>query len=351
MNPRTERLLVFLQRNNLDGLLITHQPNITYLIDSPSSDSYLLVTRRDNFFITDGRYYQQAISHLKDFNVILGGKSVFKTIAKLVSEAGVRRLGFEDRYLDVARYNQIKSTLDSIELISAYKLVERLRHIKEPSELTKIRKAVDIASGALRFIERLIQPGISELEIVAELQRLIIRKGAWSSAFEPIVASGTNSAFPHHLSSKRKLKSGECLLIDIGADYEGYKSDLTRTFFLGKIPPLFRKIYNIVRQAQLRTIANIRPGVKFCEIDKSARQYIARHGYGGFFTHNIGHGIGLEIHEEPYISQSNKTVIRKGMVFTIEPGIYLPGKFGIRIEDDILVTEKGCEILSGYLNK
>jgi len=284
-------------------------------------------------------------------NIRLSGKSVFNTIAKLAKCTKIKCLGFEAENLDVAQYQEVKKFLGSINFVSTTKLIEELREIKEPEERTKIKKAVSITVQALKFAREILCPGLAEIEITAELERFVRYKGARTTSFETIVASGENSAFPHHLTSSRKLKKCDCLLIDIGVDYQGYKSDLTRTFFLGKIPNKISKVYNIVRQAQVLAIDRIKPGVKICEIDRVARQYIAKQGYCGFFGHNLGHGIGLEIHELPTISNKNNSILQEGMVFTVEPAIYLPGEFGIRIEDDILVTKNGCEVLSEDLNK
>jgi Xaa-Pro aminopeptidase len=341
-------------------LLVSHQPNINYLTGFPSSDSYLLVTRKQNFFITDPRYYQEASKFLapkgnsravKSLRVELYSNSVFDTITQLVRRQKVKRLGFEARNLDVAQYQRIKKLLGKIRFISTHEIIEQLRRLKEPSEIVKIKKSVSIARQALEYAKGIIAPGISEREIAAELEGFLRTKGARKTAFETIVASGRNSAFPHYLTGNRKLRQCDCLFVDFGVDYQGYKSDLTRTFFLGKIPSKISKIYQIVRQAQVKAINKIKPGVRIGEIDKSARQYIARHGYGGFFAHNLGHGIGLEIHEQPTISAHNKALLEEGMVFTIEPAIYLPNRFGIRIEDDIVVTKQGCEVLSSGIDK
>ena len=351
MSFRSERLHILLEKKRLDGILISHQPNIIYLTGFPSSDSYLLFTPRKNFFITDSRFYQKAHLFFKDIDVVLTDKSIFNTIAKLARSQKVKRLGFEARSLDVAQYRQIKKYLGLVNFVSTQELIEQLRKIKKPQELTKIKKAINISALALRYARRIIRPGLSELEIAGELERFIRNRGSRTTAFETIVASGKNSAFPHHLTSKRKLKKSDSLFIDMGVDYQGYKSDLTRTFFLGKIPPKINKIWNIVRQAQDKAIARIKPGVRICEIDRTARQHIAKHGYGGFFAHNLGHGIGLEVHEIPFISPNNQTITEVGMVFTVEPGIYLPNKFGIRIEDIVIVTQSGCGVLSSDLDK
>jgi len=192
---------------------------------------------------------------------------------------------------------------------------------------------------------------MKEVEIVAELERFMRYAGARAEAFDLIVASGPNSSQPHHLSGNRKLRNNEPVLIDLGVEYEGYKSDLTRVFFLGKINILARKAYKAVLEAQDLAIKMVKPGVKLAEIDKVARDYLAKNGYAGRFGHNLGHGFGLEVHEEPRIGPHSQGLTEPGMVFTVEPGVYLPGKFGIRIEDMVLVTGKGCEVLSGSLHK
>jgi Xaa-Pro aminopeptidase len=368
------KILIILERERLDGILVSHQPNITYLSNSPSSDSYLLLTPKQSFFITDSRYYQQARLSLnpvrkkssntltgtrgkklsngvRGFNIKLIGESVFNTIAHLTLDAKIKRLGFEARNLDVAQYQKIKKLIHPVRFISTQGLIEEFRELKEAGEIAKIKKAVKIAAKALSYARRIIRPGLREIEIAAELERFIRYNGGRATSFETIVASGKNSSFPHHLTCNRKIKRGESLFIDIGVDYQGYKSDLTRTFFLGKIPSGISKIYDIVRQAQIQAINRVKPGMKICQIDKCARQHIAKEGYGGFFTHSLGHGIGLEVHEFPFISANNKTALETGMTFTVEPGIYLPNKFGIRIEDDVLVTKTGCEVLSAGLDK
>lgn len=348
---RLKRLHTILKNNHLNGFLVSKQANISYLTGFPSSDSYLIITPDKNYFITDSRYYQQARSKLKSIRVKLSGKSVFRTIADLAVGSGIRRLGFEARSLEFAQYRQIKKFLKTARFVATDNLIDEQRKIKEREELTKIKKAVDIAVQALRYAGRIIRPGLKEIEVAAQLERFVRYKGARATSFETIVASGKNSAFAHHITSDRKLKKGESLFIDIGVNCEGYKSDLTRAFFLGKIPSKIREIYDIVRQAQHLAIEKIKPGIKIREIDRSARQHIAKFGYGGFFGHNLGHGLGLEVHEEPCISPDNETIVQEGMVFTVEPAIYLPGKFGIRIEDDIVVTKQGCRVLSGNLDK
>ena len=229
--------------------------------------------------------------------------------------------------------------------------MEGLRQVKDTGEVRKIREATRIAIAALNFIQKQIVPGRTEIEIAGEIERFIRYQGGYSSSFEIIVASGENSAYPHHVSSERKIRNQEVILIDMGVDYQGYKSDLTRVFFLGKINTLTRNIYALVRNAQAEAIRKIKPGRQIKEVDAASRQLISGAGYGDNFSHNLGHGIGLEIHEAPQICAREGSLLEEGMIFTVEPGVYLPGKFGIRIEDMVLVTRKGVELLSGSLNQ
>jgi len=353
MNPRLKNIRIKLAQERLDGLLLSSPANISYLINYQSRDSFLVITKDKEIYITDSRYTEEARLYLKGGIIIkkIDG-SVFKTIAEVLGDLNLKRTGFEERYLPFADYRKIRDNLKrDMELIPVYGLVEVLRQIKDAEEISKIKKGLNITFKALHFIQDFIKPGKKEIEIAAEIERFIRYNGASGAAFEIIVASGPNSAFPHHITSQRKIKENEPVLIDMGVDYSGYKTDLTRTFFLGKINTLFKKVYRIVSHAQERALRLIKPGVALSRLDLSARQYITQKGYGGFFGHNLGHGVGLETHEAPQISGKETAKAMPGMVFTVEPGIYIPGRFGIRIEDMVLVTRKGVELLSGTFNK
>jgi len=352
MVSRTEKIYSGLESNGLDGLIVSSQSNISYACQYNCRDAYLLISKRGSIYFTDSRYIEEVQRKLSAFRIKRINGSAFKIIADTACELKLKRIGFEERNLTYAEYAKIKGHLaKSMKLIPTHNIIETLRQIKDTYELANIRKALRITESAIRFIKKYLTPGIRELEIVAELERFIRYKGATGSAFDIIVASGPNSSFPHHLSSSKKLKSNEPVLIDIGVDYSGYKSDLTRVFFLGKISVLGSKIYNIVKEAQAKAIEKIRPGVKISEVDKAARRHIIKQGYGNLFEHNTGHGIGLEIHETPHICPQEDNQLKPGMVLTVEPGIYVPNKFGIRIEDMVLVKENGCEVLSGSINK
>jgi len=353
MLSRLLRICKRLEEEGLDGLLVSSAANITYLTEYPSRDSYLLVSAKRNIYFTDSRYTHEA-------QTLLGGRaqvkdasgSTFKTIAGGIADLGLKRVGFESRYLPFAEYKRIHLDLKKRSLlIPTHSLVEELRQIKDTGEIKKLKEAVRICVDALEFVRNFIAPGKKEIEVVAELERFIRYQGGSNSSFDTIVASGPHAAYPHHISGERKLSKSEPVLIDAGVEFSGYKSDLTRVYSLSKINGLISKVYGIVRDAQLKAIEEIRPGIAISKVDRAARSYIAKKGYAPYFKHNLGHGLGLEVHELPNISPKNDIELEEGMVFTIEPGIYLPGKFGIRIEDMVLVTKKGYEVLSGALNK
>ncbi len=353
MDLRIKNIYTKLEQQNLDGLIVSLAANISYLTKYPSRDSYLLVSKKGNVYFTDSRYVEEAKLALKGKAALkkING-SVFKLIADACLALRLGRIAFEERNLAFAEYKKIKESLGrKALLVPTHSLIEELRQIKEPEELEKLRNAIAITAKAFKFIENVIAPGKQEIEVAGEVERFIRYKGASGVSFDIIVASGPNSSFPHHISSQRKLKSNEPVLVDMGVEYLGYKSDLTRVFFLGRINVLAQKIYDIVLEAQDRAIKKIKPAEIVAEIDKAGRGYINQEGFGEFFGHNLGHGVGLEVHESPYLSGKERNTLEPGMVFTVEPAIYLPNKFGIRIEDMVLVTKGGCEVLSGAVSK
>jgi len=353
VNLRIKNIYAKLKQEAIDGLIVSSAANISYLTKFESRDSCLLVSKKGNVYFTDSRYIAETKEIIKGTAALKEIKdSVFNLISETCLNLGLKRVGFEEKHLSFAQYKKISKTLSKkTNLIPTYNLIEKLRQIKEPEELEKIKKAVRITLEAFKFIEGFNSAGRTEIEIVGELERFIRYHGAGNSAFQIIVASGPNSSYPHHIPTHKRIKQDEPLLIDIGVDYLGYKSDLTRVFFLGKISLCIKRTYDIVLQAQKRAISKIKPAVRISEIDRASRQYIADKGYGRFFGHSLGHGVGLEVHEQPRISAKENGLLVPGMVFTLEPAIYLPRRFGIRIEDMVLVTKKGCEELSGTINK
>jgi len=348
-----KRLQNRLKEEGLDAIILSSPSNISYLVGFKASDSYLIVSRKDSFYFTDSRYTQEVAPKLFGaFNLKKINGSLFRNIAQACLDSGFNRVGFEERQMPFAEYKKIKEFLRGrVYLVPTYNIIEGLRQQKSSIEIIKIKKALEITARGFSFIKSFIRPGVREIDLAAELERFIRYNGACGAAFDTIVAFGVNSSFPHHSPTQKRLVNGEVVLIDFGVEYDGYKSDLTRSIFLGKINSLSRKIYNIVLKAQEKAIKKIKAGEEIAKIDALSRKYIALNGYAKFFVHSLGHGVGLETHEAPSISATNDGLLQEGMVLTIEPGIYLPGKFGIRIEDMILVTKKGCEVLSGAVNK
>lgn len=352
MNPVIKNVYSTLKNKKLDGLFVSFTPNISYLTAIRSRDSFLLLSSKKNIYFTDSRYIAEAKKYLKHCEIRKIEGAIFRAIFESCSALKLKRVGFEEKHLSFIGHEKLsKEFKGSIDLVPTKGIIEDLRMIKSADEIKKIKKATEITILAFNYLRDLIVPGKTELEIAGELERFIRLKGANSSAFDIIVASGPNSSFPHHLSSQRKIKNHEPVLIDLGVDYLGYKSDLTRVFFLGKISTLIKEVYAIVKEAQAKAIKRIKAGVAAKTIDSQARNFIAEKGFAQAFSHSLGHGVGLDIHEAPGISPKSEDILKQGMVFTVEPGIYLPGKFGIRIEDMVVVTRKGTDLISGSLNQ
>ena len=353
MNIRLKNLSQRLKQEKLDCLLVTSAANISYLVKFKSRDSYLLVSKKKIVYFTDSRYIDEVRPLLKreGISAVNLHGPVFEAIGKECDDLKFRRIGFEGHVMTCLEHRRLAVSLKGkARLFPSGGLVEELRQIKDASEIALMKQALKIAGLTLGFARKIIRPGRKELEIAAELERFMRFHGASNAAFDIIVASGPNSSYPHHAPTNRIIRKNEPVLIDIGAEYKGYKSDLTRVYFLGKISNLTQRVRKVVLQAQQLAIKEIRPGAKMAEIDGVSRGYIVRQGFGKCFGHSLGHGVGLETHEGPRISATSKGFLKPGMVFTVEPGVYLAGKFGIRLEDMVLVTKKGCVVLSGSIN-
>jgi Xaa-Pro aminopeptidase len=359
MEPRISQLLKKLKPRGLDGLFVSDPYNVSYLTGFRSRDSYLLVSSEKSVYFTDSRYIEDARRMLRGVTVKKFQPSPWQSAAREASRMKLTVLGFEDSHLSFNRWRCLADScagLPSVRgtrvvLKPASGLVEEMRLVKSSQEVTALRKACAITMDALRFAREAAVPGRTELELAGELERFIRYHGAFTSSFDIIVASGPNSSLPHHVTSSRRIREGEHVYVDMGVDYEGYRSDLTRVFFVGTIPLSVQRVYKTVAEAQGKAIRHIRPGAMAAEIDDCARRYLCSRGLGKYFGHALGHGVGLEIHEGPRIAPGIKTVLKEGMVFTVEPAVYIPGKFGVRVEDMVLVTRNGSEVLSGSLNK
>lgn len=341
--PRLARLRSAMEARQLDALLVSSSENRAYLSGFRGSAGYLWVTARDAALATDFRYTEQAGTQAPDFRVIriTGGLDWVKELA---GDGGVRRIGIEDQSMTVSFFNAVKEQTGTLEpapeLIPTGGLASELRAVKEPDELMVIQRAIDVADGAMEQVAGRLRPGLTEREVAWDLERTMRELGADALSFDTIVASGPNGAKAHHRPSERALEDGDGIVIDMGALYDGYCSDITRTFVLGKASEQFRKVYDTVLAAQETTEATLRGGMTGAEIDGLAREVITAAGYGDAFGHSLGHGIGIAVHELPGVGPNSKGVVEDGMVFSVEPGIYLTGWGGVRIED-LVVMENG----------
>ena len=335
-----------LKRKNLDALFISHPANVSYISGFKGLDSFLLIIKgKEPLFITDFRYLQQARKEISGFRILSSAKSIIREIAGLIKKYHLKKVGFESAHLSY-KDSIFISTKTKQKLIPTEGLIEELRIVKNEVEIGIIKKSAYITKSALKKTLAYMKPGMSELEIAGYIEWQMRKAGAQRIAFPPIVASGENSAMPHAVSTTRKIRKQEPIIIDCGCVFDGYNSDLTRTIFLGRINAQFKSIYNTIEEAQRRAISLIHPGVKICRIDKAARDYIHSKGFERYFKHATGHGVGLKVHEAPVVSMKNFKTLKKGMVLTVEPGIYIPGLGGVRIEDMILVTDKSHRILT-----
>lgn len=352
MNPRLLRLIAKFSQEKIDAILLSHPVNISYLLEWESVEAWLLLTPDKCVYLTDFRYVEEMKGRLaREISLYQFKKDIFNPIYRLCRRMGIKNLGVESRGILLLDYEKLKAALGKeVRLKPTHNLVETLRQIKEPAEIEKLRQAVALTAQAFDYLKTIIQPGKSEKELALALEDFVRRQGCRLS-FKPIIASGVNSSFPHARISDRKLKENEAITVDIGVDCDGYKSDLTRVFFLGRIPKLCRRIYRIAREAEEQAIKATSVGSTTFRLDSLARNYIKRKGLGRFFGHSLGHGVGLEVHELPMVSWKSNVPLEKNMVFTLEPGIYLPARFGVRVEDMVLVRDKDCEVLSGFIHK
>jgi Xaa-Pro aminopeptidase len=347
MKGRILKCIEKISLENLDAILISCPANITYLTGFREADGYLLLGRGAKPIYFTNFLYQYEAQRIKEFSLCVVNSNIFQAIAKTINKLHLKRVGFEAQYLPFLEYRKIRDEIitESINFIRTFGLVESLRLIKDKKEISHIKNAVKITIEALSFAREIISAKMSEIELTVELDKFLRLKGDSQSAFAVIVASGKNSAFAHHLSGVAQLNKN-FVLIDLGARYYGYCADLTRVLFWGKIPLSFQKIYDIVRKAQELCIKKIKDGISAKEVDRVAREYITQHGFGKYFGHGTGHGIGVSVHEAPAISSTSEQILKEGMVITVEPAIYLNGKFGIRLEDMVLVRKNKAEILS-----
>ena len=351
MNYRLENLRKKLDEKELDAILISAPENRRYVSGFTGSAGYLLVSREGEILSTDFRYVEQAGTQSPDFQVIKSNRD-WSWFLELLKEHKMERVGFESHHVTVATYRQLTEVLQDLPstdrpaLVATTGTVEALRTVKDQEELALLQSAIDIADAAMEAVSPTIKSGDTEREVAWRLEKAMRELGADSLSFDTIVAAGPNGAMPHHRPSDKPIAQGEPIVIDMGAQVGGYCSDITRTFCLGDTDETFRKVYDIVLGAQLTAIATVQAGMSGGDADDLSRVVIAEAGYGEHFGHSLGHGVGLVIHEYPGVGPKSGHLLEEGMVFTVEPGIYLSGWGGVRIEDVVLLEKEGAKVLS-----
>jgi Xaa-Pro aminopeptidase len=348
---RIRGLQAALAGSRLDLLLVTHLPNIRYLCGFTGSSAALLILDHTAVLFTDGRYTEQARSEVKGANIVIVRKAALSAAGEWLrgkSRLAATRpnLGIEGEHMSVAGRARLTDSLGGkfrIKLAPA--LVETARMVKDANEIGAIRRAVTLGASLFETTLKVTGPGVKELDVAAEMEYAAMRAGAERMSFETIIASGPRSALPHGRASHAAISRG-FVVCDFGVILDGYCSDMTRTLYVGRVSREARDLYESVREAQQAGTETVRAGIVAEEIDRQARNVLKKAGLGRFFTHSTGHGVGLEIHEAPRVASGQKDVLKSGMVITIEPGAYVPGKWGVRIEDMVVVTETGCEVLT-----
>ena len=347
---RLQKLRQSLAQQGLDAFLVSQAENRRYLSGFTGSAGALLISASDAFLTVDFRYLEQAKRETSGFEVIQIKGMLADWLPQLVTGLRFGRIGFEADSIALSTYHKLTEQISSkhfqIQMVPLDAFVEPLRTLKEPEELVYIARAVELVDAAVEHIKSIIRPEIMEKEIAWELEKFLRESGSEALPFEPIVASGYNSALPHAKPSEKAIHPGEPLLLDIGARVNGYCSDLSRTLCLGKPDETFSRVYDIILGTQLAAIATIESGMSCDQADRLARTIIEQAGYGEAFGHGLGHGIGLAAHESPRVGPDSSDILADGMVFTIEPGIYIPGWGGVRIEDTVMMEKGKVKILT-----
>ncbi len=345
ISERLSRVRLEMTALGLDAFLFFDMQNIHYIVGFTGSDGALLVGHRKTVLLVDGRYTTQAGKEVQSAE-IREYRDKMEEIAAAVRDSGWKIVGLESAALTLEGYLKLHDKLADLELKTPEGAFNQLRIIKDDQEMERIKKAADISSEALRLTLGGIKPGLAERDVAVDLEFRIRRGGADSPSFDIIVASGENTSMPHAKPGSRTLERGDFIILDYGSVYGGYRSDETCTVALGHISEKQKMVYGIVKEAHDRALEAVRSGVACEEVDRVARSVIEEQGLGKFFTHGTGHGVGLCVHEEPRISPLSKSFLEAGMVITIEPGIYIPGLWGVRIEDMVLVERDGCRVLT-----
>lgn len=350
---RQQRLQNSLSTHRLDALLVTHPPNLRYLCGFTGSAGALLLTEKKAVFITDGRYTEQARAEVRAAQIVIARQGPLAAAAAWLAShqkkgrRGPSKIGMESEHMTVAARSRLARMLPSgFRLREAPALVEQARMVKDQDEIACLRSAVLLGASLFDRALEVIRPGVSETEVAAVMEYAARTAGAQAMSFETIIASGERSALPHGRASQALIPGQGFVVCDFGVILSGYCSDMTRTVWVGQPCAEARRMYQAVKQAQQAAVDAVKPGISVSDVDRTARKSLQKSGLAKYFTHSTGHGVGLEIHEAPRVAAGQVEVLQPGMVITIEPGVYLPGRWGVRIEDMVVVTEQGCEVLT-----
>ncbi len=344
-----EKLKYMLRERNASALIMS-EDNIRYFTSFSSTNGYLLVTGENAFFLTDSRYFEAACKTIKTVDAVLLFENFEKSLVPLVGELCIKSISVEGARITVKRLNELQKKFSDVEF-ETQKLdgeIELLRAMKSEEECRNIVKAQRIAEKALEMLLPEVKVGAVERELSLELDYTMLKLGAQALSFETIAVSGKNGSMPHGVPGSKRIESGDFITFDFGAVYNDYHSDMTRTFAVGDVSDKQRDVYETVLKAQKDAISEICAGKRCSDIDRTARDIIVGKGFGEYFGHGLGHGVGIEIHEFPNLSPHSDTVLETGHIVTVEPGIYIPGEFGIRIEDMVYVTDEGCRNLTEF---
>lgn len=344
---RLEKIKSNFSELSIDSFLVKNLPNIRYVSGFSGSAASLLITKDKDHFITDFRYKSQSAKEVyHNFEILIYVQNSMMFLKDLIQMHNLKRIGFESNFLTFNDAENLRKEFSDVEFVPVDSLIEKIVICKNEKEIELTKKAVDITDRTFSDLLNIIKPGMTEREVSAHISYLQKLYGADGDSFDAIVASGERSAFPHARPTDKKIISGELLKLDFGCTVEGMKSDMTRTIAIGNVSDECKNIYNIVKEAQQRALDTVKAGINTKVLDASARDFIKEKGYGNNFGHGLGHGLGYDIHEKPAVNERSDYKLEVNNIITIEPGIYVEGLGGVRIEDDVIVKENGCEILN-----